>query len=162
MFEGDGRQPLPCFTLAVCLAGCSSLFVCSSCMFRLLCHFLYLCVKTPLTGLAWCSLVFKVKPLSILPSLAFINNLSFIEQLNIKKMLKRNTAGSFIREKSKTNFFPMSLLSYWHRNLLKILLSMLKGRMGAVISSSLWLFVLVSHQSASVKASTAGVLTSTP
>lgn len=44
---------------------------------------------------------------------------------------------------------------------LKILLSQLNGCMGAVTSGNLWLFVPVSHQSASVKANSAGDLTST-
>lgn len=74
--------------------------------------FLPVCENSP----GWFGMVLsclKGKPLSILPPL---NNLSFIEQFNIKKKLKETQLDHLLEKKSKTNLFPMSLLSYWHRN----------------------------------------------
>lgn len=59
-----------------------------------------------------------------------------------------------------TNLKRVHLLRLNSQICLKIPLPEVKGCMGAVTSSNLWLFVPVSHQSATVKASTAGVFTS--
>lgn len=129
-----------------------SLFECGSCKFRLqrdVPHS-YLCVKAALAGLAWFSLVFKlIHRQSYYPGA----KVDFFYQA-IQKLVKKKHSWMICLCQSLK--FPIGT-----GTCLKILLYEVKGCMGAANRGSLWLFVPVSHQSASVKASTAGVLTST-
>lgn len=138
-----------------------SLFICSSCKSRLQCEVphSYLCVKAPLAGLPWYSPAFKL----------VINWQSHHPRCLrlIRNCAKRfNTCGNETRQDDLcvTNQKRMYILRLNSRiragTCWKILLSEVKGCMGVVTSSNLWLFVPASHQSATVKASSAGALTS--
>lgn len=139
-----------------------SLFICGSCKFRLQCEepHSYLCVKAPLAGLPWYSPVFKlvVNWQSHHPRcLRLVRNCPF-KQFNTCENETRQDDWCVTNQKRM--YFLRLNSQICAGTCLKIFLSEVKGCMGVVTSSNLWLFVPASHQSATVKASTAGALTS--
>ncbi len=114
----------------------------------------YLHVKAPLTGLPVNVFSSQVNQLTILSPLTFIPTSEFHQA--VKKRPSRMICSRQIKNKCISSVL---ILKVGTGTCLEILLSEVKGCMGAVTSSSLWLFVPVSHQSASVKASSAGGFT---